>query len=101
MQYIDLFSHLIVQLPGNDNNNIASTIVTIIWILLLAYRTMEMEYSHRLTVVTGDLTTITTSTVRNAKLEVKLLPSVELSQKQELAVCRPAPFFCIMTLVTV
>lgn len=28
------------------------------------------------------------------------LPSVELSQKQELAVCNPAPFFCIITQVT-
>jgi len=28
-------------------------------------------------------------------------PSVELSQKQELAVCSPAPFFCIMTQVTI
>ena len=28
------------------------------------------------------------------------LPSVELSQKQELAVCRPAPFFCMITHVT-
>ena len=28
------------------------------------------------------------------------LPSVELSQKQELAVCNPAPFFCIITHVT-
>ena len=27
-------------------------------------------------------------------------PSVELSQKQELAVCRPAPFFCTMIHVT-
>lgn len=27
-------------------------------------------------------------------------PSVVLSQKQELAVWRPAPFFCIMTHVT-
>ena len=27
-------------------------------------------------------------------------PSVELSQKHELAVCRPAPFFCIITQVT-
>ena len=29
-----------------------------------------------------------------------MLPSVVLSQKQELAVCRPAPFFCIITQVT-
>lgn len=29
-----------------------------------------------------------------------ILPSVELSQKQELAVCRPAPFFCMMIQVT-
>lgn len=29
------------------------------------------------------------------------LPSLELSQKQELAVCSPAPFFCIITQVTV
>lgn len=29
------------------------------------------------------------------------LPSVWLSQKQELAVCNPAPFFCIITQVTV
>lgn len=29
------------------------------------------------------------------------LPSVELSQKHELAVCRPAPFFCMMIQVTV
>ena len=28
-------------------------------------------------------------------------PSVELSQKQELAVCNPAPFFCIITQVTI
>lgn len=28
------------------------------------------------------------------------LPSVELSQKHELAVCRPAPFFCMITQVT-
>lgn len=28
------------------------------------------------------------------------LPSVELSQKQELAVCNPAPFFCMITQVT-
>lgn len=28
------------------------------------------------------------------------LPSVELSQKQELAVWRPAPFFCMITHVT-
>lgn len=28
------------------------------------------------------------------------LPSVELSQKQELAVCKPAPFFCMITQVT-
>lgn len=28
-------------------------------------------------------------------------PSVELSQKHELAVCSPAPFFCMMTQVTV
>lgn len=30
-----------------------------------------------------------------------ILPSVEVSQKQELAVCRPAPFFCMMIQVTV
>lgn len=29
------------------------------------------------------------------------LPSLELSQKQELAVCNPAPFFCIITQVTI
>lgn len=29
-----------------------------------------------------------------------ILPSVELSQKQALAVCRPAPFFCMMIQVT-
>lgn len=29
------------------------------------------------------------------------LPSVELSQKHELAVCNPAPFFCIITHVTI
>lgn len=28
------------------------------------------------------------------------LPSVVLSQKQELAVCNPAPFFCMITQVT-
>ncbi len=28
------------------------------------------------------------------------LPSLELSQKQELAVCNPAPFFCMITHVT-
>lgn len=28
------------------------------------------------------------------------LPSVLLSQKQELAECKPAPFFCIMVEVT-
>lgn len=28
------------------------------------------------------------------------LPSVALSQKQVLAVCRPAPFFCMMIQVT-
>lgn len=28
------------------------------------------------------------------------LPSVLLFQKQELAVCKPAPFFCMMTHVT-
>ena len=28
------------------------------------------------------------------------LPSVELSQKQELAECNPAPFFCMITEVT-
>lgn len=27
-------------------------------------------------------------------------PSVPLSQKQELAVCKPAPFFCMITQVT-
>lgn len=31
---------------------------------------------------------------------VGILPSVELSQKQELAVCSPAPFFCMITQVT-
>ena len=30
-----------------------------------------------------------------------ILPSVELSQKHVLAVCRPAPFFCMMIQVTV
>lgn len=28
-------------------------------------------------------------------------PSVSLFQKQELAVCKPAPFFCIIMQVTV
>ena len=28
------------------------------------------------------------------------LPSVELSQKHEVAVCNPAPFFCMITAVT-
>lgn len=28
------------------------------------------------------------------------LPSVELSQKQELAVCSPAPLFCMLIQVT-
>ena len=28
------------------------------------------------------------------------LPSVVLSQKHELAVCKPAPFFCMITHVT-
>jgi hypothetical protein len=30
----------------------------------------------------------------------KVLPSVLLSQKHELVVCRPAPFFCMITHVT-
>lgn len=32
--------------------------------------------------------------------KVRVLPSVELSQKQELAECNPAPFFCMITQVT-
>lgn len=37
--------------------------------------------------------------MRNTQVFLSL-PSVELSQKHVLAVCIPAPFFCMMTQVT-
>lgn len=37
---------------------------------------------------------------KHSRSKGETIPSVELSQKQELAVCSPAPFFCIITQVT-
>jgi hypothetical protein len=38
---------------------------------------------------------------QNLIIKKKNIPSVVLSQKHELAVCKPAPFFCIITQVTI
>lgn len=85
IQYVVLFSHLTVQLPGRETNTDCDS---------SHYNILQIMKNH-----CGPLLLLSfVDTV--CKTLLCCLLSIVLSQKQELAVCRPAPFFCSMMQVT-
>jgi hypothetical protein len=83
MQYMLLFSHRKVALPAARQTHTQTNVVDVGRTAATSRPDASAESRRR-------------GTVR----QVRRAPSVVLSQKHDVAVCNPAPFFCINTAVT-